>query len=375
MKKLLLFLITIIFILTIISKEINILISFLLLYVPLAINYYYSLKDGEEIVIKNKIIYIFYILISVIYYLITKDYLATSILLLILISYHIFNPRIIIEEKYLYANKIFYDKRTSIPKTITNKYKNAGIDIIKDKKNKEEIIVANSNEELEKIYEEIKKNRYKYENLVRTKKLHIITSFILPAIVLFIYIFDLPNPLTITTMLLIFFLYSITNIFLSIYLTSEKDIMDRKPRKKGDIIFSKEEKLFIIVNIFSNIMAITLPYMSITYNSNNNIITIYAFMIAIIFTNLVNIAYHLNDSMTIKNIFLSIINKIYLTIIITSIAILFYSRHIYDYFNLFHFLNYLKILLISFLAIAWEDIIKLARYINIKKGIKHGRDN
>ena len=283
-----------------------------------------------------------------------------------------------IEEDILYTKEIFIKKNIVIPENLKKDFLKAGITIKNNTQSNKNINTIKSIEiprndsyfkqELESLYRQIKINRNRYENLIRSKKYKIVSSFIIPFIIVFIYIFNLPNPITILVVLFTYFLYTITNVFLSIFLPSEKDIMKRKPRIKGENLYSKEEKLFIIVNIICNIIAITIPYMSIIYNTNNPIIASYTLMITIIIANIVNIAYHIDDNLTIINLLTSFNSIIYITIIITSIAITVNINKIYYIYHIYPIVNYLKIVIISLFAIAWEDIIKIARYLHSKKG-------
>lgn len=365
---LLLFITIIVFVLTIISKEINLFLSFILLFFPILINYYFSKKEGIEIRINSKIILLFYLFTCVLYYLISKDHLSCIILYLLQISYLFYNPRLKIEEDILYTKEIFIKKNVVIPENLKKDFLKAGITIKNNTQSNKNINTIKSIKELESLYRQIKINRNRYENLIRSKKYKIVSSFIIPFIIIFIYIFNLPNPITILVVLFTYFLYTITNVFLSIFLPSEKDIMKRKPRIKGENLYSKEEKLFIIVNIICNIIAITIPYMSIIYNTNNPIIASYTLMITIIIANIVNIAYHIDDNLTIINLLTSFNSIIYITIIITSIAITVNINKIYYIYHIYPIVNYLKIVIISLFAIAWEDIIKIARYLHSKKG-------
>ena len=51
--------------------------------------------------------------------------------------------------------------------------------------------------------------------------------------------------------------------------------------------------------------------MSIIYNTNNPIIASYTLMITIIIANIINIAYHIDDNLTIINLFTSFNSIIY----------------------------------------------------------------
>ena len=227
-----------------------------------------------------------------------------------MLIYYFYNPKTSIEEKYLYADKIILTKKISIPSDIDIKYKNAGIELIKATKiDTNENLIATNSRDLIKYYHEIELNRFKYENLVRSHKIHFITSLIIPFFIVFIFVLKITNPLNSINLLLIYFIFAMTNLFLSIYLPSEQDIMLRPPRKKGAELYSKEEKLFIYANIFSFIAAITIPYMFVLYSTDKIDIINYVLLISITITNFVNLSYHLNDSPTLINIFKLLFNK------------------------------------------------------------------
>lgn len=375
MKKILLYVLTIItFILLIIAKDTNIFLSIFLLFIPLLVNVLFLKQEGLEIIRYNKITIIFYITICIIYYFVTYDPIATLILLLLMITYYFYNPKLKIQEEFLYVDKIIVSKKIDIPSRIFNNYKNAGIDLIKAESTEEGFFIKN-NKELIKYYHEIELNRAKYENLVRSKKIQFISSLIVPFIIIFVFVFKLPNPLTNTNLLIIYFIISLTNIFLTIFLPSEQDIMQRKTRIEGDKLFSKEEKLFIYVNIFCVIAAITIPYMSILYSTNKQDIINNVFMTSFIITNFINIFYHINDSPTLTNIIKLILNKISILIIIINLLTFYIIHFLYDKYNILKGTNYLKILLIALVMIGWEDIIKLARFLKNRKKVKNGRNN
>ena len=373
MKKILLYILMIItFILIIISKETNLFLAFSLLFIPLILDVYFIKKEGLEIIRYDKIIILFYVVISVIFFFITNSIISSSIILLLMLIYYFYNPKYKIEEKYVYVDKIKISNNNISPK-LRNNFIKAGISIINTPE--EKVLTAENNKELLKLYHEIELNRSYYENLVRCKKLHIISSFLIPFVIVFIFISQLPNPLNITNLLLIHFLLAVTNIFLAIYLPSEDDIMLRKPRQKKDILFSKEEKLFINVNIFSTLAAITIPYMFILYASTNQNIAMYVFMCSVVLTNLLNIAYHLNDSPSLKNLGRLLYNKIYLLIILISSISLIIIHYKYDQYNIFQPINYIKLFIIIFISIGWEDIIKLARFLKNRKKNKNVKNN
>ncbi len=370
MKKILLLIFTTMnIILIIIAKDTNIFLSFLLLFTPLIIDIIINKKDGITITKYNKVTILFYVVISIMYYFITYNFLDTIILLLLMTTYYLYRPKLILNKEYIYINRIIFTKKAKIDTNLIDKYKRAGFII--DSQNKYDIdetsLVANNIKDLENYYFEIEKNRIKYENLVRSRKYQLVSSFIIPLIITFIFVFQIPNPLNNTILLTTYFLLSITNIFLSVFLPSEQDIMERNPRKPNDTLFSKEEKLFIIVNIFSTLIAITIPYMIILYSTENTVITSYVFIVSLIITNLINVAYHLNDSLTVINLIKYIFNKIYMSIIITSLTTFIIMHQFYDKYNLFKPINYLKLVIIIIIAIGWEDIIKIARFTKKRK--------
>ena len=375
MKQILLLILTIIsFILLIISKEINIFLAFFLLFIPLIIDYFIHQREGIEIIKYNKVIIFFYLIITVISYFLTNNLITSSLILLQLLLYYFYNPKLSIQEEYIYVDTIILKNNIKPSRSIKEKYNKAGINLINKTTNNSSSLIARSNTELTELYYKIENNRQKYENLVRGKKIQLITSFVIPFVLVFTFIFKLPNPLNNINLFIINFLFSLNNIYLVVLLPSEKDIMTRKPRKKNEQLFSSEEKLFIYVNIFCYIAAITIPYMLILYNSNDLNLNNYVFLLSLIITNIINIAYNLNDSPTIINIFKYLINKIYITIIIISIIIITLIHFIYSRYSSFGIINTIKLLIIIIIIIGWQDIIKLARYLKIRKKDKNDRN-
>ena len=372
MKKLLLYSLTIItYILIIISKETNAFLSFFLLIIPLLINNYLT-KDSSTLLKYNKIFLIFYLTITIIYYFITYNPSSTLILLFQMLLHYFYTPNLAPQKDLLYTDKIIVKKTVIIPPQLRKDFSRAGI-IIENNNNEKKVV--NSAKELSDLYNAIKQIRINYENQVRTLKMHIISSFIIPSIIIFIFITKLPNPLDISNVQLLYFLLYLTNSFLFCYLPSEKDIMLRRPRQKDSPLFSKEEKLFMGINIFCFMTAITIPYMYSLFISMNEYLSKYLFIISIVIVNIINIAYNLNDSLTIVNLIKSVINKIFLAIIATSTIIIILIHYLYNQYNIYKLSNIPQLIIILFLIISWEDIIKIARYLKLRKKEKNDRNN
>ena len=372
MKKILLYSLTIItYILIIISKETNAFLSFFLLIIPLLINNYLT-KDSSTLLKYNKIFLIFYLTITIIYYFITYNPSSTLILLFQMLLHYFYTPNLTPQKDLLYTDKIIVKKTVTIPPQLRKDFSRAGI-IIENNNNEKKVV--NSAKELSNLYNDIKQIRINYENQVRTLKMHIISSFIIPSIIVFIFITKLPNPLDISNVQLLYFLLYLTNSFLFCYLPSEKDIMLRRPRQRNSPLFSKEEKLFMGINIFCFMTAITIPYMYSLFISTNEYLSKYLFIISIVIVNIINIAYNLNDSLTIVNLIKSVINKIFLAIIATSTIIIILIHYLYNQYNIYKLSNIPQLIIILFLIISWEDIIKIARYLKLRKKEKNDRNN
>lgn len=249
----------------------------------------------------------------------------------------------------------------------TIQIKTSNLKIIDKKINKENTI--KEYKDIISLYNKIEKSRNIHENYIRAIK-YLVTSN-LSVLLSYIFLIIMKFPITYNILLIsILKLYTtITSTYLYKHLPYDKDVMNRKV-KPSNMIITKQELIFLIMENFILAFAMTTPYMYVLSSGASSLFANTLFIVAYIILNTLLSYYYINDSSFIKNIIVYIKNiRLHIFTIISIILIFIFNNTNYFQTRNITLQNNIACLIISVITILILEVTKLARYTT-KKGNK-----
>lgn len=254
----------------------------------------------------------------------------------------------------------------------TIQIKTSNLKIIDKKINKDNTI--KEYKDITNLYNKIEKSRNIHENYIRAIK-YLITSN-LSVLLSYIFLIIMNFPITYNILLIsILKLYTtITSTYLYKYLPYDKDVMNRKV-KPSDMIITKQELIFLIMENFILAFAMTTPYMYVLSSGASSLFANTLIIVTYIILNTLLSYYYINDSSFIKNIIVYIKNiRVHIFTIISIIIIFLFNNTNYFQTRNITLQNNIACLIISLVTILILEVTKLARY-TAKKGKEKNETN
>ena len=273
---------------------------------------------------------------------------------------------LITNKKYKYIKKIDDLEENDLNKniSITKKEYNNKKDLFND----EDIMIIKDDSMLNKAINNIIISRGDYDNLVRANKLKII--FIMSMIIsnIILYISGYPTTMNLNMLIVLYVYYHILIQYVIPYFRYDTDIMDRKVRIRNDKIFNIEEKILLIVSSISIVIGSSLTYMYIITEGGLLNLANSLYILSFLYCYLFTMIYYIAEKTIIKIIINNIIHWTFISIIIITIL---YSLLVLDKaaLNTSKVVNsnYILVIIISFIVVVWQDIIKFARSMSVRR--------
>ncbi len=391
------------FLLIIISIKANISLYLVIptITTPLLLYYLLNLKDNKEKTsIKNSSLIM--IILSIITIFIIEINICDKIYLLLLFFYYIsLKLKLDIKDNNKYLRTIVIKKVLNDPTKYIKDFYKSSINIILVSKNKykyfkskEEItnkdiynnisipnfniikpyildttLVLEDDTNIKETYNNIKDSRGKIDNLLRANKIKNILFISLLLTIILLHIFDFKTSFSLDYLTITIILCMIVS-YLSLLFPYDSDIMKRKPLYKNNQLTSKEDIFFNIISIVSISIGSTLIYMYLIANQIEVTDAMPYLYTSILLSNLFTIIYLYSERISILNFILSF------KCLVMLIIYLFYIFYIYIYLTKpIIWINILIIVIINIIIIYWQDMIKLFRYLTIRKSDKNAKNN
>lgn len=255
----------------------------------------------------------------------------------------------------------------------TIQIKTSNLKITDKKINKENTI--KEYKDIVSLYNKIEKSRNIHENYIRAIK-YLVTSN-LSILLSYIFLIIMKFPITYNILLIsILKLYTtITSTYLYKHLPYDKDVMNRKV-KPSNMIITKQEIIFLIMENFILAFAMTTPYMYVLSSGASSLFANTLFIVTYIILNTLLSYYYINDSSFIKNIIMYIKNiRLHIFTIISIILIFIFNNTNYFQTRNITLQNNIACLIISVITILILEVTKLARYTTKKGNIKNETKN
>lgn len=229
--------------------------------------------------------------------------------------------------------------------------------------------------DLESLYHEIKNNRGKYDNYLRTIK-YLINTY-LPILISYFILCILKFP-PIYSLILIIILKMFTIIVSRLLYKNiqfDVDIMERKPIERG-ATFNKQDIMFMLIQSFFNTFTLCVPYMLVLAYGGTKEFANTLFFIVFIYENIFMTISYLSEENILKNILKIFKSKKIILYIIMCISFTIFINF-NSYFNTrnIELHNYLSCILFGFIPILFNEYTKFARYMTKKGKKKNERKN
>lgn len=235
--------------------------------------------------------------------------------------------------------------------------------------------VVYEKKDLSELYLRIMRSRQIYDNYIRIIKYIVITylpvilSYVLLTMEGFPFVYDL---------LLIVILKIITMIMIEVLykkLPYDKDIEVRYSKDKK-ILMGRQELLFMIAQGFINMFLMTIPYMLVMSMGGDILQAFSLYLLVFIYANIFGTYSFINDSFIVKIIWKNLwnIRVIFYIIIMILLSMVINFTHLFATMNV-GLKNYFSCMMFGLATIAFNEIIKLARYRGKKGKKKNGIKN
>lgn len=223
-------------------------------------------------------------------------------------------------------------------------------------------------ENLATTIEKIRNSRGLIDNLIKANNLNTILSISLLLSIIFPTILGYPFSFNYLLVLSLLFIKDIFINCFAPYFRFDTDLMEREPRDSENPLILKQDKLFLSISILLVNFATSIPFMASLASGSSVSLATTLSLISYLFCFIILAFQNVTERITIIN-FLTIYQDkrmlISTLIIILSMVTLSYLPFVSTKPTIPS--NYLHCLLIAFVILVGQDLIKLARFTTIRK--------